>query len=241
MMSEAKPVIAIIDDDPFIVKLLCQVLGETEFNTISINENDDIEGEIKKHGVDLVLLDLNLKNHYGFEIAKRLRERSNLGLIMLTGSKDQVDKLVGLEIGLDDYILKPFDNRELKARCRNVLRRIFASNSNTQSERDQLNKSSTEFNGISIDKNRLTLTNSEGETFKLTESEFKLFELFIERYEAVVTREDISQYVYQQEWSPQTRSVDVLVSKLRKKFNTFDTDIEITTARNKGYKLIGSK
>ena len=241
-MKNIKPVIAIIDDDPFIVKILYQVLGEMEFTVITINENDDIEAAVDKNNVNLVLLDLNLKNHYGFEIARQLRHKPDLGLIMLTGSEDQLDKLVGLEIGLDDYIVKPFDNRELKARCRNVIRRLTTSKNDQiekQSNNDKQNiQNEIYLNGLVLDKDHFKLRTPDGNELKLTNYEFKLLELFFHAEGEAINREAISQDIYNREWSPLTRSVDVLISKLRKKLNTFDGGISIITVRGEGYKLV---
>lgn len=239
-------VIGIIDDDPFIVKILIKILSETEFKVIVINENGDIGASIDQNGVDLILLDLNLKNHCGFEIARQLRIRSDLGLIMLTGSKDQLDKLVGLEIGLDDYIVKPFDNRELKARCRNVLRRIasFKAQENVKKQsvsNVNIGSESVELTpyGFKLDDNYFNLITNEGEKIKLTTYEFRLLKLFLNNKE-IVSRQIISQGIYNRDWSPYERSVDVLISKLRKKLNQKNSGIEIVTVRGEGYKLVQS-
>tara|TARA_R110000824_G_scaffold336_1_gene1675 strand:+ start:89615 stop:90364 length:750 start_codon:yes stop_codon:yes gene_type:complete len=248
-MSNTKiPVIAIIDDDPFMVKILLQLLGENEFKAIEIDESEDINLAIEKHSVDLVLLDLNLKNHYGFEIARDLRNLKNLGLIMLTGSDDQIDRLVGLEIGVDDYIAKPFDNRELKARCRNVLRRIAVAQDNSlnSATTDETTTASNNgsgkstLNGLILDKNHFTLSTEDNNSIKLTNYEFKLFELFITAKDEAISRETISLDIYEREWSPFTRSVDVLVSKLRKKLTAFDCGLTLITVRGEGYKLVDS-
>lgn len=180
-MNTGKPVIAVIDDDAIIVKLLCQVLGESEFDVVVINESDDIPAEVESKQVDLVLLDLNLKNHYGFEIARQLRSKEELGLIMLTGSNDQIDKVVGLELGLDDYIAKPFDNRELKARCRNVLRRIaiLKESENKTEQRPNLVNAETKvyLNRLLLDKIHFKLIAEDGRKEKLTAYEFRLLEI----------------------------------------------------------------
>jgi DNA-binding response OmpR family regulator len=173
---------------------------------------------------DLVLLDLGLPDAHGFEVCRQLRARSSLPIIMVTARDDEIDRVTGLELGADDYVVKPFGFRELAARIRAVTRRT----SGTQSV-----SGTQQLGSLEIDRreHRVLL---DGEELALTPKEFDLLELLAVDPGAMVTRRDILAEVWDPHWYGTTRTVDVHIASLRKKLGHSDW---IETCRGVGFRL----
>ena len=181
---------------------------------------------------DLILLDVMLPTMDGFEICKKLREKSNVPIIMLTAKEEEVDKVLGLELGADDYITKPFGIRELKARIKAVLRR-YKTDGDAESARGDA--AVYNFDDLVIDISRHEVW-ANGEAILLTLKEFELLHKLAENKGRVLTREQLLDTIWGYEYMGETRTVDVHIRSLRKKLG--DAGNHIFTVRGLGYKLL---
>lgn len=226
-MNQQSASILIVDDDVDYCRLISGYLSREGYHAIVAHDAE----EMRKH-VDvavLVLLDLHLPRVHGLELARELREKStNIGIIIVTASDDEIDKIVGLEVGADDYVCKPFNNRELLARIRSVLRRIDLDSGS--------GIDGFSFMDFTLDLEAHRLTRND-EEIKLTGHEYNLLVMLAERPNRVFTREEISRRVSNREWFPDDRSVDVLVSKLRKKLESDGGQNVIKSLRGVGYQF----
>jgi two-component system, OmpR family, response regulator len=226
--------ILVVDDDEIICKLLDRYLTAAGFHVKTAANGEEMYRSIKIQAPDLVLLDLKLPGKHGLELARELRKESSVGIIILTGSSETVDKIVGLEIGADDYIPKPFDERELLARVRSVLRRT-RQNSDSALHED---KSIARFADWTLDMVAHELKSPAGDGIELTSYEYQLLVTFVKHANRVLSRDQIMENITGRDWIPTDRSVDVLVGKLRKKIEAepHNPDL-IKTVRGTGYKF----
>ena len=224
---ESRPDILIVDDDRSICLVLEEVLKD-KYSAEVAHTGKDAEDAMSRKAFDLILVDLKLPDMSGFEVIKKIRERSHVGVIMLTGSLQIADTVTGLESGADDYLLKPFDPRELLARIRSVLRR----------KNGEVKTSRILFGGLSMDLVRRELTGQDQQLVELTTREFDLLTLFVQKANKVLTRDEISEVLVRRDWDPSDRSIDVTVSKLRKKIERAAKEPQmIKTVRGAGYVL----
>ena len=225
--------ILIVDDDPRICRLVARHLSREGYSVQTASSGEEMRRRIAKEQPQLVILDLMLPDEDGFNLAREIRAESNIGIVMLTGKTDTVDKIVGLEIGADDYVTKPFNERELVARVRSVLRRMH-----DDASRKKHGGSIALFEGWKLDLAGYELTSPEGEPVHLTNREFQLLSALVTHNQRVLTRDAILELVSGRDWDPDDRSVDVLVGKLRKKIEANPHDPKlIKTIRGAGYKL----
>jgi DNA-binding response OmpR family regulator len=222
-----------VDDDAEVTHLLERYLALEGFDVATAVDWHTTSYQFKKMQPDLVILDLGLPGIGGLDIASRLRECSDAGIIMLTGSQDKLDRIVGLESGADDYIQKPFDNRELLARIRSLLRRLegLKTNGNSAGNSSRL----IGFSGWNLDKVAGELCDANGELVDLTQGEFQLLVLFVDNVNGILSRDLISETLSSRDWMPTSRSIDVMVGKLRQKLNDSKRQKLIKTIRGKGY------
>jgi DNA-binding response OmpR family regulator len=228
--------ILIVDDDERICRTVQRYLEKERYTVYSAYNAEQSREVLKNEQPDLVLLDLNLPGVHGFDLAREIRDSTNTGIIFITGSQEYVDKIVGLEIGADDFVTKPFDLRELLARIRSVLRRTSFP-LKTQSTDKESNRFAS-FDGWKLDVLAQNLTSPTGEDIPLTSHEFKLLNTLIEAENRVQTRDQLMDKMSSREWNPIDRSIDVLIGKLRKKFSDIGTSPKyIKTIRSQGYKF----
>lgn len=223
--------VLVIDDDTGLCELLTEYLAGEGFRVDSIH--DGREGLRKAGGgeYDFVILDVMLPGMNGFDVLRELRRESNIPVVMLTARGEPVDRIVGLEVGADDYLAKPFDARELLARMRAILRR-------TRLERTGpggTSPSKVEVGDVTIHTGaRLVFLN--GRPVELTSVEFSLLEILLRRAGQFVSREELTMSVLGRAPYPYDRSIDVHISKLRKKLGRETEGMErIRTIRNVGY------
>ena len=213
--------ILIVEDDDAIAKPLAEGLRREGFQVTRVATGEEaLEAPLP----DLVLLDLRLPGMDGTEVCRRLRARSDVPIIVVTAKGEEVDRVVGLELGADDYIVKPFGFRELLARIRAVMRRVHPG-----SDRSQIHVGELE---IDVRGRRVTLA---GESLALTTKEFDLLALLASEPGAVVSRQRILREVWDTEWLGPTKTVDVHVASLRKKLGD---PAWIETVRGIGLRLI---
>ncbi|MBE0617682.1 MAG: response regulator transcription factor [Proteobacteria bacterium] len=224
--------ILVIDDDAELCELLADYLGQEGF---AVDARHDAESGLTAAlagGHALVVLDVMLPGMSGFEVLRRLRERSRMPVLMLTARGDDVDRIVGLEMGADDYLPKPFNPRELVARIRAVQRRTVGVPSVAE-ERPVAER--LEVGDVELDPGTRTVYRG-GEVVELTSVEFSLLESLLRGAGRVVSRDDLSQTALGRKLSAYDRSVDVHVSSLRKKLGHRIGDAErIKTVRGAGY------
>lgn len=225
-------VILVVDDDPRVCRLLERYLLNSGLQVDIANDGDEMRRCIERRQPALVLLDLQLPGTSGLELLKELRIDSDVGIIILTGTGVDIDMIIGLEIGADDYVQKPFDHRELLARIRSVLRRRHTP------AQEVPDHSTAKFAGWELDFTSHQLIASNGEEVDLTGREFQLLGLLVKSANKVFTRDQIMDEVSGRGCMPSDRSVDSLVVKLRKKVEADPKKPSlIRTIRGSGYIL----
>jgi len=199
----------VVDDDPHLRELLARYLGEQGFRVSTVADAAAMDDLLAREQPSLVILDLMLPGEDGLSIARRLRHRGSMPIIILSARGEEVDRIVGLEVGADDYLPKPFNPRELLARIRAVLRRPTQQ---TATESGAIHH----FGLFSLDVVRHVLTR-EGEEVMLTAGEFALLRVFTEHPNRVLSRDLIVDLIKGYDRSPFDRSIDVRVTRLRRK------------------------
>jgi two-component system, OmpR family, response regulator len=226
------PRILIVDDDGQIRQLLAVFLRDNGFDVALARDGVEMRDAIRDTPHDLIVLDLMLPGTGGLELCRELRRSSVVPVIMLTARGDDTDRIVGLEVGADDYLAKPFNPRELLARIRAVLRRSGGEAGEPVRARNGLM-----FNGWRVDLLRRELMNSEGALVDLSGAEFDMLLAFLESPNRVLTRERLLETARNRQADVFDRSVDVLVSRLRRKLEGGSADSAplIKTVRGAGY------
>ena len=209
-MSE-RPHVLIVDDDREIRGLLAQYLEKHEFRTTTVAEGREMRRVLDRSHVDLLVLDLMLPGEDGLSLCRELRSRSQLPIIMLTARGEDVDRIVGLELGADDYVAKPFNPRELLGRIKAVLRR------SAHAPRDPSPESvrAFTFGDWRLNTVTRTLTNSEGREQSLSGAEYRLLAVLLGAGNRVLTRAQLTELLRGRDADPFDRSIDVRVSRLR--------------------------
>ncbi|MEZ5855136.1 MAG: response regulator [Hyphomicrobiaceae bacterium] len=231
--------ILVVDDEAPIRTLLRNRLEREGFKVSEARNGFELRQHLSSGPVTLITLDLALGRDDGLALAREIRAERNIPIIMISGKGDEVDRIVGLELGADDYITKPFSPREVVARVRAVLRRYEqAPQPGHEQARELPGGQNLEFEGGTLDLARRSFTTASGEAVDLTTAEFNLFEVFLRRPQRVLSRDEIMNLLKGHDWTPFDRSVDSLIVRLRKKI---EPDAErpryIKTVRGVGYVL----
>jgi len=215
--------LAIIDDDPEILKLLDQYLTKNGFEVEAFTDGESfLKKDVNKFS--LIVLDIGLPGIDGLEVCKRVRQNSNVPIIMLTAASDDLDRILGLELGSDDYMGKPFNPRELLARIKALLRRSEIKEEDVDNNIVMNYAARSAFIG--------------GEELELTGTEFDLLCVFHKQIGTVLSRDEIGELLHGRKVDPLDRSIDTIVSRLRHKLSShFDGEI-IQSVRGKGYVLL---
>ena len=230
----ATPHLLIVDDDREIRDLVSRFLVKHGYRVAAAADARTMEAALAASGVDLVILDLMLPGKSGLEICRDLRARSPMPILMLTAMGDETDRIVGLEMGADDYIAKPFNPRELLARVRAILRRT--SIAAAAPGKPAGTPKHMRFAGWSLDLGRRRLEAPDGLIVDLTTGEYELLIAFAERPQRVLTRNQLLDLARGRDATPFDRSIDVQVSRIRKKIETDPKAPEmIVTVRGDGY------
>lgn len=220
--------ILIIDDDEELCDLVSEYLGVEGFSVESVNDGEAGLKAALTGGYDIAILDVMMPKMNGFDVLRALRETSQLPVIMLTARGDDMERIVGLEIGADDYLPKPFNPRELAARLRAILRR-------SASEPDSADSEKLSVDGIELSSKARTVS-LDGSDVILTSVEFALLRELLKDAGQVVKKEDLSESVLERKLSPYDRSLDMHISNLRKKLGPrADGSERIKTIRSVGY------
>lgn len=224
----------IVDDDVDIRTLLAEQLTKSGYTVSTAADGAQMRHVLEREHVDLVVLDLNLPREDGLTLCRDLRARSNTPVIMLTARGEPIDRIVGLEMGADDYLTKPFEPRELLARIRNVLRRTEALPSNLE----HVSAGKARFSGWTLDFQKRHLVDPDGRVVVLSGAEFRLLRVFVSHANRVLTREQLVALSSGRAYESQQRAIDLQVSRLRQKLGDDKSSSPlIKTVRNEGYVL----
>ncbi|MEO8417408.1 MAG: response regulator transcription factor [Methylophilaceae bacterium] len=226
--------VLVVDDDLDIRTLLAEYLETFGCHAYAAADGAGMWEVLDNHQVDIVILDLNLPGTDGLTLCRELRLRSNLPIIMLTARSASLDRILGLEMGADDYVCKPFEPRELLSRIRSVLRRTHApSHESKAAEISQL-----QFARWTLDLTARHLVNPQGVIVSLSGAEFRLLKIFLDHPNQVLNRDHILNLTQGRDADPFDRSIDIQVSRLRQKLEEDARDPQIIkTVRNEGYVL----
>lgn len=224
----------LIVEDEDVTRFNLRNLFEAEGYTVSeAIDGETMEQELKTNPVSLVIMDINLPGKNGLLLARELTKNPDLGLIFLTGRDSDIDKILGLEIGADDYLTKPFNPRELTIRARNILSRI------TQTKKEPDN-SIISFNSWHLDGNSRKMTSPQGEVISVPRGEYRALRLLIANAGQIVTRAQLIKEMTGRELRSNDRTVDVTIRRLRKHFEADPESPElINTIHGEGYRFVG--
>lgn len=215
MSAADKPSILVCDDETDLREMLQEYLQKRGYSVRLAGDADELRAEVEAATPDLVILDVNMPGEDGLSALRRLRGESDLPVVMLTAAGETIDKIVGLEMGADDYLGKPVDLRELEARIKAVLRR--RSRPAEPASEKTLNGQYVRFGDFTLDLEAAKLTGANGEDVPLTAMEFRLLKLFAENRARVLNRDQILEQAHDRSWDPYDRSIDIRISRLRRK------------------------
>lgn len=232
-----KTTILLVDDDPLIIEPLQITLEQNGYTILTAFSGEDGLELARLQTPDLVVLDIMMPGIDGWEVCRQLRQRSTVPIIMLTALGEEVDRILGLELGADDYLSKPFNPRELIARIRALLRRIeFESQTHAQPRSEQLTVGSIT---IDLAERQAFL---DGEELSLRYKEFDLLAVLLNRAGHVVSRADLFDQVWGTVWLGDTRTLDVHIRWLREKIEPDPSNpVFIQTVRGLGYRFLAKK
>lgn len=229
--------ILVVDDDPKIRTLLRNVMESEGFEVLEAQTADEVMDTLVEKSISLMTLDIHLGQDNGLDLARNVRRVSQVPIMMVTGKDDVIDRVVGLEVGADDYITKPFHVREVVARVRSVLRRTSPEQKTVQQQQDV---DVLSFDGLVAHLDRMELADRSGENCGLTSGDFKLLTVFLDRPKRVLSRDQLMDLTGGVKWNPLDRTIDNQVARLRKKIERNPADPKlIKTVRGVGYMFAG--
>ncbi|MBC8182605.1 response regulator transcription factor [candidate division KSB1 bacterium] len=223
--------VLVIDDDEKLNNLLKDYLSKFGFKVTTAIHPDDGLDILEQELPDIIILDIMLPDKDGFEVCKEIRKTHSVPILMLTARGEVTDRIVGLELGADDYLPKPFEPRELVARIQSILRR----------SKEILKTDKIKIGSLIVDLNKQTVKLN-GKSIDLTTMEFEMLTVFVKNSGSVLTRDRIMNKTHDMDWEAFNRTVDVLVSRLRQKLGDDPKNPNlIKTVWGKGYKFIGDE
>lgn len=232
-MDHVLPHILALDDDADVRKVLLEYLGAQDFRVSAVARGKEMLAILSSEPVDLILLDLRLPGENGLELARRVRELSQVPILILSGQSEEADRVMGLELAADDYVVKPFSPRELLARIRALLRRTQTSTT-AGSQDEELR--AYRFAGWELNLRSHRLTTGNGEVIPLTNSEFSLLCAFLGSPQRVLSREQLLERSRLHSLEVFDRSIDVTILRLRRKIESDPSNPSLlTTERGAGY------
>jgi DNA-binding response OmpR family regulator len=230
-----KPTILVLDDDLDTLDEITESLVEDGFDVLTVSTGDELWIAADKQPIDLFILDLMLIGESGLNIVKELRSKSEVGIVIVSGKSRETDRVLGLELGADDYVTKPFGPSELLARVRSVLRRTKGT-PYSKIAQEAAGQVIVEFSGYKLDVGAYQLTDPKDKPIPLTIAELQLLRAFIDSPNQVLSRDFLLDSIHGREWAGYDRGVDGLVSRLRRKIKLpNDNPPLINTFRGIGY------
>jgi len=232
---EESPHILIVVDDPQVLKLTGRFLKQFNFRVSTASDAVEAYSALEEWNIDCLVLDIMLPGEDGYSILKKLRQQGNLPIIMLTAMRDDSDRILGLELGADDYLTKPFNPRELMARIKAVLRRVAVFGMPAP---EVQNVSAVRFASYVLDFRTQELRTRDGKSLSLSDREYSLLSVLARYPNKVMSRDQLVDFVHHSENDPLGRRIDLLVSRLRRKIEEdADNPRIIQTVWGKGYKF----
>lgn len=227
--------IVVVDDEPGIRETIQEYLELHDFRVTPVGGGEGLREVVDKDDVDLVLLDIRMPGEDGLSLARFLRGKCQVGIIMLTAAGEVVDRIVGLEMGADDYLAKPVDLRELLARIKAVLRRAdWAQKPENGGQPDDARLAS--FGRFTLNLDSHKLFDGEGSEIPLTGMEFDLLKAFADNPNRVLTRDQLLNLAHNRDWEPFDRSIDIRIARIRRKIESDPAKPQIIkTVRGAGY------
>ncbi len=235
--------ILIVEDDASVRDVLAEYLGAHGYEVVQADRGTAMREAVEKSLPDIVLLDVNLPGEDGLSLARFLRERFDVGIIMVTGAADVADRVAGLEVGADDYVTKPFELRELRARVKSVLRRMQARAPAPPSDSgESASPFQVRVGACVLDLASHQLFAADGRDIPLTGMEFDLLKVFVERPNLVLNRDQLLTLTRNREWEPFDRSIDIRIARVRRKIEADPEHPQaIRTVRGSGYMFVPSR
>ena len=229
--------IVVVDDEPEIRETLEEYLGMQGFAVTTASGGPDLRRAIAAGAVDLVLLDLNMPGEDGLSLTRYLRQETRVGIILVTAAGESIDRVVGLEMGADDYVPKPFDLRELLARVRSVLRRLQVRSAAPAEKAEPAGL--VAFGSCRLDLAGQRLFAADGSELAITAMEFDLLRTFARHPRQVLSRDRLLDLAHNRDWDPFDRSIDVRITRLRRKIEADPAKPQvIKTVRGAGYMFV---
>ncbi len=229
--------VLIVEDDRSVREMVAEYLAGHGYEVHQAECGADMRTVMGAHAPQVVLLDVRLPGEDGLTLARYLRERHDVGIIMVTAAGEVVDRVVGLEIGADDYVTKPFDPRELLARLKSVMRRLQSRAATAAAP--MAAAAHVAFGRCFLDVAAHRLLDSEGREVPITSMEFELLKVFVDHPNKVLTRDQILTLTRNREWEPFDRSIDIRIARLRRKVESNpDEPRALRTVRGAGYMFV---
>lgn len=239
MSEEADTTVLVVDDDATIRDLLEDYLGEHQYRVVGAVNGEEARRILREQPIQAVLLDIGLPHEDGLSLARHIREQFDIGIIIISGAGDTVDRIVGLEVGADDYLGKPFDLRELRARLRSVLRRYHREPGAAPATGAGAATRQVRMGLAVLDLDMRQLHDASGAELPLTSTEFDLLKALAERPNRPLSRDQIMSLTRNRDWDPFDRSIDIRVARLRKRIEPDpDHPRVIRTVRGVGYMFV---
>lgn len=240
-MTDHKKTILVVDDEASVRKMLSRCLERESYYVLAAADQEDAIEILETNVIDLITIDINLNGDDGLELARTIRTKSNTPIIMISGKSDLIDKVVGLEVGADDYIAKPFELREVIARVKAALRRIqldAQETSTKNSYQPNMNPAKYQFADCLLCPVSRSLTTKNGKICELTTAEFDLLYALAGNSNQVMSRDEIMDTMKGTDWAPSDRTIDNQIARIRKKLDTIGIGNSIKTIRGHGYQFI---
>ncbi len=233
VVTQLQPHVLALDDDPSIRELVADYLSQNELRVTTVASGKELDAVLARETIDLIVLDLRLPGEDGMQIARRLRESSSIPILMLTGLADEADRVMGLELGADDYLTKPFSPRELLARIRALIRRARAQ----ATVADAIARvRAYRFGGWELNIGLRRLKSADGRAVELTNGEFSLLTAFLAAPQRVLSRDQLLELSRLHNAEVYDRSIDVQILRLRRKIEPDPAHpTYIRTERGAGY------
>ncbi len=228
--------VLVVDDDADVRRMLVEYLGAHDYQVEAAANGTEMREQLARCVPDVVLLDVGLPGEDGLSLARYLRERHEVGIIMVTAADGVVDRVVGLEVGADDYIAKPFDPRELRARLKSVLRRVKGAEGAVPAVAA---RTRVRIGRCALDLDSRQLFGPDGADIAITAMEFDLLKAFVDNPNRVLSRDRLLTLTRNREWEPFDRSIDIRIARLRRKIEAdADNPLAIRTVRGAGYMFV---
>lgn len=234
-LAEAAEILLVVDDDQVVRELLHDYFSDQGFEVRVAASATEARAQLNEDAPGLVFLDVGLPGEDGLSLARHIREQFDIPIVMISGAGEPLDRIIGLEVGADDYVSKPFDPRELLARVRSVLRRYRRAP-------EPLGEGATarvKIPGFELDMASRRVFRADGEELILTRMEFDLLQVFVEHPNRVLSRDQILNMTQNRDWDPFDRSIDIRVARLRRKLEERPDSLQmIRTVRGVGYMFV---